>query len=227
MTNPRFNPPPNWPRPPHDNWTPPPGWQPDPAWGPPPSGWQLYEVDSSEVTPSAAMDKATPSRARKAIGCGCLSLVGLVAIGSCSALVNGTSTTAATAPPQTVTATVTATATATATETVIRTATATVTATATATITASPTSLPQVTRTVSVPGPTVTVTKVAAVPGAASADGGSAPSDEPSALGLLDSHGPYYANCTDARDAGAAPMQVGDPGYRLPLDRDRDGIACE
>ncbi len=37
----------------------------------------------------------------------------------------------------------------------------------------------------------------------------------------------YYANCTEARDAGAAPILRGEPGYRSALDRDDDGIACE
>lgn len=37
----------------------------------------------------------------------------------------------------------------------------------------------------------------------------------------------YYANCTAARNAGAAPLYCGDPGYRSALDRDDDGIACE
>ena len=36
-----------------------------------------------------------------------------------------------------------------------------------------------------------------------------------------------YASCAEARAAGAAPMRVGEPGYRLGLDRDRDGLACE
>lgn len=36
----------------------------------------------------------------------------------------------------------------------------------------------------------------------------------------------YYANCSAAREAGAAPLHVGDPGYSIKLDRDRDGIAC-
>ncbi|CAJ1493790.1 excalibur calcium-binding domain-containing protein [[Mycobacterium] kokjensenii] len=38
---------------------------------------------------------------------------------------------------------------------------------------------------------------------------------------------PYYKNCTAAREAGAAPLYEGDPGYRTELDRDGDGIACE
>jgi hypothetical protein len=37
----------------------------------------------------------------------------------------------------------------------------------------------------------------------------------------------YYANCTEARQAGAAPIYRGQPGYRPALDRDGDGIACE
>jgi hypothetical protein len=36
----------------------------------------------------------------------------------------------------------------------------------------------------------------------------------------------YYANCTAVREAGAAPLHKGDPGYSLKLDRDKDGIAC-
>ena len=37
----------------------------------------------------------------------------------------------------------------------------------------------------------------------------------------------YYANCTEAKAAGAAPMYRGSPGYRADLDRDDDGIACD
>ena len=37
----------------------------------------------------------------------------------------------------------------------------------------------------------------------------------------------YYANCTAARAAGAAPVHIGDPGYSTRLDRDGDGIGCE
>lgn len=37
----------------------------------------------------------------------------------------------------------------------------------------------------------------------------------------------YYRNCTEAKAAGAAPLRLGDPGYRAALDRDKDGIACE
>lgn len=39
--------------------------------------------------------------------------------------------------------------------------------------------------------------------------------------------GAFYKNCDAARAAGAAPMRVGEPGYRVNLDRDGDGTACE
>ena len=37
----------------------------------------------------------------------------------------------------------------------------------------------------------------------------------------------YFANCAEARAAGAAPLFRGQPGYRQALDRDNDGVACE
>lgn len=37
---------------------------------------------------------------------------------------------------------------------------------------------------------------------------------------------PYYADCDDVRRAGKAPIETGDPGYRLELDRDHNGVAC-
>lgn len=36
-----------------------------------------------------------------------------------------------------------------------------------------------------------------------------------------------FANCTEARAAGAAPVHQGEPGYGVHLDRDNDGIGCE
>lgn len=41
------------------------------------------------------------------------------------------------------------------------------------------------------------------------------------------SNGVYYRNCDAARAAGAAPLRRGQPGYRVEMDGDRDGIACE
>lgn len=37
----------------------------------------------------------------------------------------------------------------------------------------------------------------------------------------------YYANCSEARAAGAAPVSAGEPGYGRHLDRDGDGVGCE
>jgi len=37
----------------------------------------------------------------------------------------------------------------------------------------------------------------------------------------------YYENCDAARSDGAAPIMIGEPGYRSGLDRDSDGTACE
>lgn len=39
--------------------------------------------------------------------------------------------------------------------------------------------------------------------------------------------GAYFANCTAARAAGAAPVRRGDAGYARHLDRDGDGVGCE
>lgn len=36
-----------------------------------------------------------------------------------------------------------------------------------------------------------------------------------------------YPNCTAVREAGAAPLHRGDPGWQDKLDRDGDGVACE
>ncbi len=37
----------------------------------------------------------------------------------------------------------------------------------------------------------------------------------------------FYANCSEAKAAGAAPVHRGDPGYASHLDRDGDGVGCE
>jgi outer membrane biosynthesis protein TonB len=50
----------------------------------------------------------------------------------------------------------------------------------------------------------------------------SAPKSESSGGGDV-----YYKNCTAAREAGAAPVYKGDPGYAKHLDRDGDGVGCE
>ena len=54
MSDPLFNPPPNWPKPP-EGWTPPSGWTPDPSWPPPPDGWELWITPDTD-TPAVAAD---------------------------------------------------------------------------------------------------------------------------------------------------------------------------
>ncbi len=46
----------------------------------------------------------------------------------------------------------------------------------------------------------------------------------PAASGDADTR---YANCSEARAAGAAPVRRGQPGYGSHLDRDNDGVGCE
>lgn len=36
-----------------------------------------------------------------------------------------------------------------------------------------------------------------------------------------------FANCTEAREVGGAPVRRGDAGYGPHLDRDGDGVGCE
>jgi len=37
----------------------------------------------------------------------------------------------------------------------------------------------------------------------------------------------YYPGCNAVRAAGKAPLHSGEPGYRIGMDGDADGIACE
>ena len=37
----------------------------------------------------------------------------------------------------------------------------------------------------------------------------------------------YYPNCGAARATGHTPIRAGSPGYRIGLDADGDGVACE
>lgn len=62
-----------------------------------------------------------------------------------------------------------------------------------------------------------------------SAPAGGAPRPRADAHALqreASSAGPF-SSCAQAREAGAAPVRLGDPGYSRRLDRDGDGIGCE
>ncbi|MFI7482124.1 DUF1524 domain-containing protein [Kocuria sp. M1R5S2] len=50
----------------------------------------------------------------------------------------------------------------------------------------------------------------------------------PEPAGPSTAAGVYYENCAAVREAGAAPLRSGDPGYRPALDRGgTEGVACE
>jgi hypothetical protein len=65
----------------------------------------------------------------------------------------------------------------------------------------------------------------AAQDGAATRPDAGVAGGEPPADGAQDDR--YFANCTHARRAGAAPLYRGEPGYRDKLDKDGDGTACD
>ena len=56
------------------------------------------------------------------------------------------------------------------------------------------------------------------------------PAEEPAAPTPAPAPAPapvHFSSCKQAREAGAAPLYRGDPGYNPKLDRDNDGVACE
>jgi hypothetical protein len=71
---------------------------------------------------------------------------------------------------------------------------------------------------------TIKVTKAKVATGSSSTV---APTPTPKPYTPPPSSSVYYANCTEAKAAGAAPIYRGEPGYRSALDRDNDGVACE
>lgn len=210
----KFNPPPNWPVPP-EGWAPDPGWNPDPTWPEPPKDWTFWVNDYGvpiEGPPGYFGGPAKRNRGRVLTGVGLvLAFIMGIAVSSTA----DTQPTANFAAPATTTVpgptfTVTATATS-APETVTKTVTAT----------ASPTT---VTETLEPPTVTVTETRTVTasgqIQGFVGGGGGSGGGTNPGSS-------VYYANCSEARAAGAAPIYRGEPGYRSGLDRDNDGVACE
>ena len=56
------------------------------------------------------------------------------------------------------------------------------------------------------------------------------PAEEPAAPAPAPEPTPtrvHFSSCKQAREAGAAPLYRGEPGYNPKLDRDNDGVACE
>jgi hypothetical protein len=79
--------------------------------------------------------------------------------------------------------------------------------------------------------PTPTFTAVVSSPAPSASPTTAAPppaTSVPEPVEPADIRDRYYANCTAAREAGAAPLRRGrDDGYRPALDRDKDGTACD
>lgn len=65
------------------------------------------------------------------------------------------------------------------------------------------------------------------VPALGAAPATTAPRPTPAPSSTTASGDVHYENCTAAREAGAAPVRRGDPGYGRHLDRDGDGTGCE
>ena len=60
-----FNPPPNWPVPPHRDWTPAPGWRPPAQWGPAPPGWDFGEWPGKDTSVFARTGEPHPETAKR------------------------------------------------------------------------------------------------------------------------------------------------------------------
>lgn len=88
-----------------------------------------------------------------------------------------------------------------------------------------PTPAPVATPDRSTPAPTPRSTAVVTLPSTPMPTSRSTPTPEPEPT--LEPVEVYYANCSEVRAAGKAPLYRGQPGYRSGLDRDADGIACE
>ena len=214
---PRFNPPPGWPSPPTPDWRPEPDWQPSDQWPTAPGNWPFWVDHAGQPVAGPAGlygAKGQASTGKRVAGCGCAGLLVIFLLGSCIAALGS----AGEEPEDTA---------------VTSTVTLSLTATVTPTETVSPTTtVPTPTQTG--PEETVTVTPtVTAEPPAPEPEPARptsnqplvpapAPEPEPPSGGS----GPFE-NCTAAREAGAAPVLRGDPGYGNHLDRDGDGVGCE
>lgn len=197
--------PPNWPPPPSPQWQPPPKWKPDPAWSAPPKDWAFWVDDTGQPTapPPNTYPGSALTRKQIAAGCGGLTLLTLLLLGSCGAILasGDEEPTAVTVTPTT---------------TVTPTKTLTPTVAVTPTVTA-----PQPTKTAAARTRTVTPTVTVNPP--------PPPEPEPEPKPQEDEGGEsvYYDNCDAVRAAGADPIRRGDPGYDSHLDRDGDGVGCE
>lgn len=232
----RYNPPPTWPQPPA-SWTPPPRWEPDASWPPPPPGWAVW-------LPERSWPARHPGWTATAAVLVLLFVVGALA----------GDPQPADARPEPLAAAGTTSPSATPSPTASPTPSPTPSPTASPTSSPTPSPTPAAVTTRSVPAAPY-YASCAAVRAAGKAplrrgqpgyrpglDGDAdgiacevattrprtvAPPPPPPAPEPPGGGDAYYANCSAARAAGAAPLYRGEPGYRSGLDRDGDGVACE
>lgn len=187
------------------------------------AAWAASPLDGSE--PATSQPDETGSQLSKkegCLGCGCLTLILLFLIGACGAIFgddedgdsNITPTSTSSRTTTTPTVTVTPSPSTTATSEPEPSETSTRTSTPAATPTTSRSTTPRPTRT-STPPPQPT----------------SEPEPEPTSEPESEPEQPpaevFYDNCTEVKEAGAAPIYAGQPGFGSHLDRDGDGVACE
>ncbi|TDW81282.1 excalibur calcium-binding domain-containing protein [Kribbella sp. VKM Ac-2566] len=211
-----FNSPPGWPAPPAPDWQPPSGWQPDPSWPPAPPGWAFWLNARGLRTrgPGGRYGAEPPVKLIAGWVAGAFAFIVILAA------IGGASSPAA----------------------VSSTPGATVTVPGPTTTVAGPTvtvSGPAVTVQQTVPGPITTITQppLPARTVTVGAPRASTSTTAPVPLARPQSPRPtrttaapaevYYANCSEVRAAGKAPLYRGQPGYAAHLDRDNDGVACE
>jgi hypothetical protein len=208
----RFNTPPGWPAPPDPAWQPPAGWQPDPTWPPAPRGWRFWlnERGARSLGPRGRYGAVGRGRLAAAVTAATVAL--LLVVSTMSSGSGQAASVAGSSPRPTVTVPAVPGPTVTV-ERPVPGPTVTMTA------------APRPAATVTIQGPQATVTVTARPAPVAPVPAATRPPQPP----RPDAAGPgvYYANCSEARAAGVAPLRTGDPGYASHLDRDKDGIACE
>lgn len=218
----KFNSPPQWPAAP-EGWFPEPGWTPDNSWPQPSKDWAFWVNDYGVPVdgPAGLYGAKSKSRTGRVVAVG-LSIAAFV-LGFAIAPGGGET------PPDAAPAASTVTVTATTTATPATVTPAAVTVTEVAETVTQEAEAETVTEEVEV---TVTETAIEYVEAQGGSDGGIAGfyGGGGGGGGAADPAPPadvYYKNCDAVRAAGAAPIYLGQPGYRGGLDRDGDGVGCE
>ena len=111
-----------------------------------------------------------------------------------------------------------------------QTITLTVTKSEIASLVSTPTETPSETSSEASEGASPDTEPTTEEPEAAPVEPAEEPAEEPAAPAPAPEPAPapvHFSSCKQAREAGAAPLYRGDPGYNPKLDRDNDGVACE